>query len=379
MSPSGGFRQGWVIRWLILLSVGIALGCSPVKRIDSSSGEIQIAYFGPDDPNHPVAGEMWQAACMALDKANQIDGFNGRRLRLIPCWAEDPWSGGVNAVTRAVFNEQVCAVIGGIDGPTTHLAEQVVVKAHLAMINPAATDKTVNLAFVPWMFSCLPDDQSQSRILAEAIDRHLGLSGNFVVLSANDHDSQLFTVELLRALGHLRRNPLRHIQFDSQRPDPASFDQMGTHADVLLLIAEPRISANLLINLREKGFTGPVFGGPWMARNLFRRTAGPAAEGVVFPLLWSPSTIADRFIADFRARTGKNPDYLAAQTYDAVLLLAEAIRKSGPDRLDLIDSIRNRSPWQGIAGMIQWDPLGRNQRPVILGTIRNGQNYLYSE
>ena len=79
------------------------------------------------------------------------------------------------------------------------------------------------------------------------------------------------------------------------------------------------------------------------------------------------------FVKAFHDRTGKAPDYLAAQMYDAVTLLAEAIRKSGPDRMAIIEALKEMSPWQGVTGIIQWDRLGRNQRPVLLGTIRNGR------
>lgn len=312
---------------------------------------------------------------MAIEQANRAGGFNGRSLGLVPCWADNPWSAGVSQVAKLAFAGDTCAVIGGIDGPTTHLAEQVVVKAQLALVNPASTDKTVNLAFVPWAFSCLPDDQAQAPVLADAIVRQLGAAGGFAVLSADDHDSQLFTVELLKALGDRNRNPRHHIQLDRNEQDPAPFVQtiLEFPTDSVVLVAAPQTGARFLRALRNKGFSGPVFGGPWMGQSLFCELAGPAAEGIVFPLLWTPSPAADRFTEDYRARTGKAPDYLAAQMFDAVTLLSEAIRKSGPDREALIESLKTLSPWQGVTGTIQWDRLGRNQRPVLLGTIRNGR------
>jgi branched-chain amino acid transport system substrate-binding protein len=378
MSDHGRTLLGVFARWIVCLLVLAVCACSKIRKsipenetINPGTAEIRIAYFGPGDPAHPIAGGLWQGACMA----NRAGGFNGCSLRLVPCWADNPWSAGVSQVAKLAFAGDTCAVIGGIDGPTTHLAEQVVVKAQLALISPASTDKTVNLAFVPWAFSCLPDDQAQSPILADAIVGSLGAAGSFVVLSADDHDSQLFTVELFKALGDRSRNPRHHMQLDRNERDPSPFIQtiLEFPSDSVVLLAAPQTAARFLHALRNKGFSGPVFGGPWMGQSLFRESAGPAAEGVIFPLLWTPSPAADRFTEDFRARTGKAPDYLAAQMYDAVTLLAEAIRKAGPDRVALIESLKTLSPWQGVTGIIQWDRLGRNQRPVLLGTIRNGR------
>jgi branched-chain amino acid transport system substrate-binding protein len=375
MSSSGRLAGRIGPVWMVGLSIVVLCGCNPVSKTGPAMEEIRIAYFGPGDPSHPIAGGMWQGACMAIEQANRDGGFNGSPLRLVPCWADNPWSAGVSQVAKLAFASDTCAIIGGIDGPTTHLAEQVVVKARLALINPAATDKTVNLAFVPWAFSCLPDDQAQAPVLAAAIVRQLGVAGDFVVLSANDHDSQMFTVEILKALGDRNRNPRHHILLDRNEPDPSPFIQtiLEFPSDSVVLVAAPQTAARFLRALRDKGFSGPVFGGPWMGQSLFCESAGSAAEGVVFPLLWTPSPAADQFTLDFRSRTGKAPDYLAAQMYDAVMLLSEAIRKSGPDRAALIESLKTLSPRRGVTGIIDWDRLGRNQRLVLLGTFRNGR------
>jgi ABC-type branched-subunit amino acid transport system substrate-binding protein len=112
---------------------------------------------------------MWRAACLAIDQANQTGGYRGAPFRLVAGWAENPWGSGVTQITRMVYVHNVWAIIGGIDGPSTHLAEQVAAKARLTLLSPVCTDRTANLANVPWMFSCLPQDHLQAPVLAEAI------------------------------------------------------------------------------------------------------------------------------------------------------------------------------------------------------------------
>ncbi len=99
---------------------------------------------------------MWNAACLAVEQANRAGGYNGLPFRLVAGWSDNPWGSGVTEVARMAYVHKVWAIIGGIDGPSTHLAEQVVAKARLTLLSSASTDKTVNLANVPWMFSCLP-------------------------------------------------------------------------------------------------------------------------------------------------------------------------------------------------------------------------------
>jgi len=87
-----------------------------------------------------------------------------------------------------VFEQQIWAIVGGADSASTHLAEQVVAKARIALISPVSTDKTVNLANVPWMFSLAPADHVLAPVLAAEIAR---LSvGRHSCGRDDDHDSR---------------------------------------------------------------------------------------------------------------------------------------------------------------------------------------------
>ncbi len=336
--------------------------------------EVLIGYFGPSSPSDPRGGDMWNAACLAIEQANRAGGYNGLPFRLVAGWSDNPWGSGVTEVTRMAYVHKVWAIIGGIDGPSTHLAEQVVAKARLTLLCSASTDKTVNLANVPWMFSCLPSDHPQAQILAQAIMSEVG-GKSFLLVSAVDHDSHLFTVELNRSFIQHKLAPSYHFEF---KPGQSNYDGLveeivHTRARALVLIAAARQSAQIISAVRQKGFKGLIFGGPCMGRRSFLEQAGAAAEAIVFPMLYTRSKGSDSFDEKFTSRFGKQPDYLAAHTYDAVNFLIAAIRKAGLNRARIHDAVRSLSPWQGVTGKIQWDPLGSNSRLIRLGTVRNGR------
>jgi branched-chain amino acid transport system substrate-binding protein len=317
---------------------------------------------------------MWRAACLAIEEANQAGGYEGLPFRLVPGWSDNPWGSGITAVTHMVYSQKVWAVIGGIDGPSTHLAEQVVAKARLTLLSPGSTDKTVNLANVPWMFSCLPGDHLQVPILAQAIASHAGKK-SFLLVSAVDHDSHVFARELTKSLTQLKLVPCYRIEFDPKQKDYARLVEIiiNTEAHDLVLIASAPRSAQLIRAVREKRFKGHIFGGPCIGQRHFLQAAGKAADGVIFPSLYMPGKRSNHFEKKFASHFARQPDYLAAHTYDAVSLLIAAIRKAGLNRARIGDAVRELSPWHGVTGDITWDPLGANSRPVGLGEIRNGR------
>jgi ABC-type branched-subunit amino acid transport system substrate-binding protein len=88
-----------------------------------------LGWFGPGDPDHPEFGEFWRGATLALEQVNAAGGCRGRPFRLVPSWSASPWSAAVVDVARTVHERGAWAVIGGVDGTTTHLAVQLALKS----------------------------------------------------------------------------------------------------------------------------------------------------------------------------------------------------------------------------------------------------------
>ncbi|MFB3904035.1 MAG: ABC transporter substrate-binding protein [Acidobacteriota bacterium] len=343
--------------------------------------EVRIGYFGPSDPSHPLGGDLWLAAQLALEEVNAGGGYRGLPFRLLPAWSENPWGSGISDVTRLVYNQRVWALIGGIDGPSTHLVEQVTTKARLALIGASSTDKTVNYAYVPWMFSMLPADQLQAPLLCARIEDILkGRSGRLAVISANDHDSHLAAREFKSLLARRGVTPSRDVQVRSGNQADiaqAARDLAATRPDAILVVANPIDSAQIVRTLKESKNAARIFGSCAFGRRAFIEAAGTEADGAVFPLLDGESAGQRGFSQKFFARFGRSPDFAAVQTYDAVHLLAQAIRKAGLNRARIRDAIRQLSGWEGANGIVRWDAVGQNTRLLRLGTFQNGQIHVF--
>jgi len=320
--------------------------------------EVRIGYFGPSNGSDPAGGQMWQGASLAIEEANARGGYRGLPFRLIPAWAENPWAGGVADLARITYSERVWAIIGGIDGATTHLAEQVVAKAQLTLINPAATDRSIHTAGVPWMFSCVPGDQ----VLAAAVAGELLQRGRrFALASAIDHDSRAFVAQLELAFARAKLSPLLHLEWPGDNDETARIarELVGAAPEAIVVAAPSRESAGQIEAIRDAGFRGLVLSGPSMAR----ADSDPRLDGVLYPAL---ADIPAAFVAKFSSRYGRSPDYTAAQAYDAANVLVAAIRSAGLNRPRIRDAVRALSPLHGVTGVIDWDNQGQNRRAVEL-------------
>lgn len=337
--------------------------------------EVVLGWFGPDDPDHPDFGEFWRGAVLGLEAENATGGYRGVPFRMVAAWSESPWHAGIGRLTRLIYDRQAWAVIGGVDGATTHLAEQVALKARLPLLSPGSTDPTVNCAQVPWLLTALPPDDRQAKVLIAELRREVG-DGRIAVAAAVDHDSHATLGTFRRELATQSLVPATLVEFDPAEPDagPLAARLVDSEPAALLVIAPARPAAGLVSELRRRGFGGTIFGSASLGRNAFVRAAGPAAEGVLAPLLHEASPGWDAFARVYEARwgTAMAPDDAAAQAYDAVRYLASALRVTGLNRARLADALRALAPWSGAAGELRFDALGRNQREVRLARWRAG-------
>jgi branched-chain amino acid transport system substrate-binding protein len=326
--------------------------------------EVRIGYFGPSDPKHPEAGDIWLAVNLAIDEANAQGGYRGLPFRLIQAWADNPWSNGAGLIVRMAYADRVWAIIGGIDGASTHLAETVVAKARITLISPGSTDKTVNLANVPWVFSALPGDHLLAPALGRALLEDIG-NRSFVVVASNGHDSRLFARELEKYLSANGRAPaFSYVIASGKAPNEAlSRRIMETRPAAVVVVADAQDSAKIVNALRQQGFRGKVFGGPSMGRRSFRAGLSTGGAGVCFSC--PAGAQADGFGRSFADRYGFYPDYTARYGYETARLLVASVRRAGLNRARIRDAVRDLSPWQGVAATMEWDGLGRNR---LLGT-----------
>jgi branched-chain amino acid transport system substrate-binding protein len=334
---------------------------------------VLIGYFGPDAPRHPQGGSAWLGASMALEEANQEGDYKGMPFRFVQEWNENPWAGGVSAVTRMAYLDRVWAVIGSTDGAATHLAEQVVAKARLALVDPVSTDESVNQANLAWMFSCVPGDRPASAAIGASLLE--SAAGSFALLSATDHDSRALVAEFKLFLASRKAVPNEHTEFPAglERASDLAAQVAALGVSAVVILAGPTESARLVTQVRRVDAKIRIYGGPSMGRQSFLDSAKGSAESVLFPLLVGERQGTEAFSEKFRSRYEYEPDYAALHAYDATRIVVAAIRKAGLNRVRIMDAIEASSPWQGVSGDIRWDPLGRNSRAVRLGTIQNGR------
>jgi len=334
-----------------------------------SEHEYRIGVFAPDDDDHPVGRDLVRGVSLAVEQANAAGGVDGKPLRLVRRWADDPWGAGSKEVIRMVFEDMVWALIGGPDGETTHVAQQVATKAHLPLIAPVSSDPSLTHTRVPWIFRLPPDDRAQAEeLVVEGLGpRNLKRVG--IVVSAN-HDGRIFAEELKAEMERAQNSPIFELAVDPNLNDPRGLaDRVRSFApDGVVMRLRPIAVRRLLAALQSAGIDCTVFL-PWI----------PGLRLVEFPPSYDGPVVE---VAPFRSRQqcgpylklvrsgarrhGAKPSASMVYGFDAANLVIEALRRHSGGRADLQRQLTGLSGFWGASGPIRWDNGGGNTaKPAI--------------
>lgn len=160
-------------------------------------------------------------------------------------------------------------------------------------------------------------------------------------------------------------------------------EMKGAGADVILFAGLEPWAGDFLRSARGVGLKTPIIGA-FSDTPEMRKRAGRALDGAMTfheYNLDSPSRQNQDFVEKFNARYGKPPDTWAAQGYDALHILAKAIKFTGSrNPLDLSYAIRYMDAWEGANGRYKFTRTGElEDKPVFLKQFQNGAAVLIGQ
>jgi branched-chain amino acid transport system substrate-binding protein len=149
--------------------------------------------------------------------------------------------------------------------------------------------------------------------------------------------------------------------------------------DLLVVSAATNEAVPIIVQARSMGINATIFGGTSMNDPRIGQLAGPPAIGIItyFPFDARDSRpIVREFLAQLKAKNGETaPSGHTATAYDAVHLLADAIRRAGStDRAAIRNALGATKGFEGVNGPYSYDGSGDNltQNPHLFAWTANG-------
>jgi branched-chain amino acid transport system substrate-binding protein len=151
--------------------------------------------------------------------------------------------------------------------------------------------------------------------------------------------------------------------------------------DAILTSALYNEGAVIMDQARKMGIDVPFVGGNGFNSPKVIEIAGAAANGLVVATPWfgdKQDPKVQEFVSKFEKEYGKKPDQFAAQAYDALYIMAEALLNAGEaDRDKLRDALADIKGFEGILGNFSFDGDGDVVMDPVVLIIKDGQFQLF--
>ena len=337
----------------------------------STPEKVKIGFLIPDQKKLSAK----HGAELAIQKANENGGYSGSSFQLIVRSTEGPWGAGSKESVNLVFEDEVLAIAGALDGRNAHLAEQVAAKTKIAFLSTRATDMTLSQAFVPWYFRCIPNDKQQAVSLINGIIKN-GNADKIAIISSEDYDSKYAAGTFLKVVDSM--NITKPTQFLLEYSNENILNMLNDIelSDIknIVLFVDYSSASKIVSATKQQNMTQTFFGSLSVLNN--QKTSDfnrDIFEDVIF--ISSNHWFTDKgivFQKEFKKIYGYKPGVAAAFAYDGVNVIIEAIKNAGPDRDKIIDELTKINYKNGVTGTIQFDVNGNRIVNTNLMIIKNG-------
>ena len=321
---------------------------------------INIGLLVPDSSNSLLI----RAAEQAVAKANKSGGYRNQDFRLVVRSAEGLWGTGSKESVAFVYEDEVCAIVGSLDGRNAHLAEQVAAKSHLSYIEAYATDPTLSQAFVPWFMRVVPNDDQQAKALVELILKNKG--GKIGILSTDTYDASYAVKSLTKEVTRKAGSTPAIISVDSLgRQEQRIVEKIRRSTlEHLIVPYDAPYLRELLVSLKKALPSLQIYGTLHFTMGAeIRKIPWKDYEGM-YLISAGPVWIGNEYLFA-NAREGS--------AHDAVDLVIKSIKQVGTDRELIKNYLLEIHYDEGMTGPISFDEMGNRTRLPVLTRIVQGE------
>jgi branched-chain amino acid transport system substrate-binding protein len=313
-------------------------------------------------PNAEAGVYQINGAKMALEEINKAGGVLGRQIEL---HIEDNQStnpGSVLAVSKLTSGGDLAALIGSVRSTQIQAVAPTVMKAGLPMVI-GGTDYGLTHSNNPWIFRARPNDGYSAKVIADFGVNTLKLKKWAIVHSTDafGNGGKNNLTESLKALGV---TPVTVQGFTSNSQDftPIVLAIKQSGADVVSsYIANSTDVGIFAKQLRQLGVKAEWVGSPSVSTDTAMKLAADALHGTysIADFAVGSSPEAEAYAKKYKEKYKIEPDLYSAWSFDAVNLLALAIKNANSTKPEEIKkALHAIKGYKGVEGTYNFDKNG---------------------
>jgi branched-chain amino acid transport system substrate-binding protein len=323
---------------------------------------------------------------MLAEQANAGGGVGGRKVRLIVKDTGGQPEKAVSFARQLIEEEKVFAILGPSTSGETMAVKPIAEEARTILISLAAAEVIVN-PVAPHVFKTAQKDSHAAALVFQDMKRR-GIT-RIAVFSSNTGFGKTGKEQIAKLAPEYGIQIVLDEVYDKAATDltAEATKLKGSNAQAVLNWSIEPAQSILVKNIRQLGLSLPIYQSHGFGNLAYAKAAGPAAEGVIFPL--GKLAVADALPANdpqrkvlvayrdaYQKRTGEEVSGFGGYAWDAFELLAAAVRKDGLDRAKVRATLETTQGFVGQSGIFRFSPADHNglgMDSFVMLTVKDGR------
>lgn len=371
---------------LLLSALVVVSGCGskPAPTTPAPAAEskepIKIGFLGAKTGDVAIYGlNTLKGLNMAVAELNK-EGVLGRQVQLVEEDNAGQKDQAINITNKLISQDKVVAIIGDPTTGITRVAGSIANTKKTVIISAGSTGTNV-VEIGPYVFRDTLLDTIAAPATMKYVIQEKGWK-NVALITSKNNDysvslSKIFTDAIVAAGGKVA------IEEFIQDKDTDFSGQItkikAANPDVIVFSGYYTEGALIMKKAREVGIKAVMVGGDGLQGDDLMKIGGTAVEGSISYAGFSPeqpTPNTEKFITAFKAKYNNElPDLFAAQGYDALMLVAKAIKdakSAEPEKFK--DTLATTKNYDGVSGTITFqasrEPI---KSPVYLLEVKGGK------
>lgn len=267
---------------------------------------------------------------LASEEINAKGGVNGDKLALVIEDEQGKKEEAINVFKKLIFQDKVLAVFGPTLSNSAFAADPIANAAKVVVFGTSNTADGIT-AMGPFTFRNSVMEADVLPVTVKAAVKHFGIK-KVAVIYGNDDAFTKSGYDVFKATLEQQKIPVTTTE--AYAKGDVDFKAQLTkikagNPDAIVCSCLAEEAANIILQTRALGMKQPFIGGNGLNSPKLFEIAKDAGDNTLMGSPWSAEnqTPANKaFIAAYKAKFGSDPDQFAAQAYDAMYIMADAIK-----------------------------------------------------
>jgi branched-chain amino acid transport system substrate-binding protein len=345
---------------------------------------IKIGFFAPiTGPAAADGMSAKHAVDLAVKDINGAGGIKGKKVELIAYDDRLKAEEAIAIANKLIEKDKVVGVASGSYSGPTRVAAPIFQKAGMPMVagyavHPDVTWDSKTKKVNDYMFRNGFLGEIEGAAAAEFAVKDLKAKKISIIFMDNDFGraisagfaeraeklgASILTKQMYKFPGEKDFRPFLTLIKDGNPEVIFAAGYYNEAASIVRQAAELGIKAQIL---GEEGFDSPKF----------IELAGAAAEGVIIATNLDredPRPLVQNFLKNFKAAYNEDADMVGASSYDAFMILVDAIKKAGTDPKAIQKALLETKDYNGLTGKISRFVQGEVVKPVQIQVVKGGK------